>query len=71
MRSALEEVEESDGRADEASEGDSFVDVMGSLEKKLEVNQKDSLLRTFYNVQIYCQKLCWRSVVNFPDSPLC
>ena len=28
--------------------------------KRLEVNQKDSHLRTFCNVQIYCQKMCWR-----------
>ena len=33
MRRALEEVEASSGRAEEASEGDSFVDIMGSLEK--------------------------------------
>ena len=34
VRRALEEVEASDGRAVEASEGDSFLDIMGSLEKK-------------------------------------
>ena len=34
VRRALEEVEASDGWAEEASEGDSFVDIMGSLEKK-------------------------------------
>ena len=53
VRRALEEVEAIDGRAEEASEGDNFVDTIGSLEKRLEVNQKDSLLRTFCNVQIY------------------
>ena len=34
MRRALEEVAASDSQAEEASEGDSFVDIMGSLEKE-------------------------------------
>ena len=34
VRRALAEVEASVGRADEASEGDSFVDIMGGLEKE-------------------------------------
>ena len=34
MRRALEDVEARDGRAEEASEGDSFVDIMSSLEKE-------------------------------------
>ena len=33
MRRALEEIEASDGLAEEASGGDSFVDIMGGLEK--------------------------------------
>ena len=57
---ALEEVEAIDSRTEEASEGDSFVDIMGSLEKETEVIRKDSQSRTFCNVQIFCQKLCWR-----------
>ena len=34
VRRKLEEVEASDSRTEEASEGDSFVDIMGGLEKK-------------------------------------
>ena len=34
MRRAVEEVEASDSRTVEASEGDSFVDIMGSLENE-------------------------------------
>ena len=34
VRRALEDVQASDGQAEEASEGDSLVDVMGSLEKE-------------------------------------
>ena len=55
VRRVLEEVAASDGRAEEIGEGDSIVDIMGSLEKILEVNQKNSHLRTFCNVQIFCQ----------------
>ena len=33
VRRAMEEVEASDRRTEEASEGDSFVDIMGSLDK--------------------------------------
>ena len=36
VRRALEEVEASDSRTEEASEGDSFVDIMGSLDKEVE-----------------------------------
>ena len=31
----MEEVETSDSRTEEASEGDSFVDIMGSLDKEV------------------------------------
>ena len=34
VRRALDEVEESDDRTEEASEGDSFVDFMGNFEKE-------------------------------------
>ena len=57
---ALAQLEASVDRAKEAREGDSFVDIMGGLEKTLELNQKDSHLRTFCNVQNCCQRLCWR-----------
>ena len=60
VRRALEEFEASDSRTEEANEGDSFVDIMGGLGKKLEVNRKDSLLRTFCKVPICCQRPCWR-----------
>ena len=36
VRRALDEAEASDGRTEEASEGDSFVDIMGGLEKEIE-----------------------------------
>ena len=35
VRRVLEEIEASDSRTEEASEGDSFVDIMGSLDKEV------------------------------------
>ena len=35
VRRVLEEIEASDSRAEEAIEGDSFVDIMGGLDKKV------------------------------------
>ena len=55
---ALEEVEASDGRAEEASERDSFMDHMGGLEKEAAGEIGGLQLRTFCNVQIYCWRLC-------------
>ena len=60
VKRALEEIEASECRTEEASGGDSFVDIMGGLQKRTEVNLKDSRLRTFCSVQIYCQRLYWR-----------
>ena len=60
MRRALDEVEASDSRTEEASEGHSFVDIMSKLENETGVNLKGSHMRTFCNVLIYCQKLYWR-----------
>ena len=62
VRRLLEEIEASDCRTEEASEGDSFVDIMGSLENRLDkqVSQKGSRLLTLCGVQILCQKLYWR-----------
>ena len=57
VRRVLEEIEASDSRTEKTSEGDSFVDIMGGLDKRLEGNQRGSHLLTFCNVQIRCQKL--------------
>ena len=40
VRRVLEEIEASDSRIEEASERDSFIDIMGSLDKEVGVNQK-------------------------------
>ena len=57
VRRVLEEIEASDSRTEEASERDSFIDIMGGLDKEVGVNQRDSHLLTFCDVQIRCQKL--------------
>ena len=60
VRRVLEEIEASDSRTEESSEGDSFVDIMGGLDIEVGVNQRVSHLLTFCDVQIRCQKLYWR-----------
>ena len=60
VRRVLEEIEASDSRTEEASEGDSFIDIMGGLDKEVGVNQRDSHFLTFCDVQIRCHKVYWR-----------
>ena len=60
VRRVLEEIEASDSWTEEASEGESFVDIMGGWTMRLEVSQKDSRLPTCCVVQISWQKLYWK-----------
>ena len=54
----LEEIEASDSRTEEASERDNFIDIMGGLDKEVGGEWEGySLLLTFCDVQIRCQKL--------------
>ena len=61
VRRALEEVESSDSRTEEASEGDSFVDIMGSLDKDVGGELEGFTFADILRVQICCQKLYWRA----------
>ena len=71
VRIALEEVEASDSRTEEASEGDSFVDIMGGLEKK---NGAESEGFTFADILQRADLLSetvLEDVVATLDLPLC
>ena len=71
MRRALEEVEESDGRAEEASEGDCFVDIMESLEKETG-GESEGL--TFADILIradFLSETVLEGVADTTDLPLC
>ena len=70
VRRVLEEIEESDNRTEEASEGDSFVESWAAWTKRLDVSQKGSRLLTSCGVQIFRQKLYVRVWSGVPDLPL-
>ena len=71
VRRLLEEIEASDSRTEEASEGDSFVDIMGSLDKEVGFESggftfTDSLRRADPLPEAVLE-----GVVGVPDLPLC
>ena len=71
MRRALEQVEASDSQTEEASEGDSFVDIMGSLENE---TGGESEGFTFEDIQQRADLLSetvLEGAVDTPDLPLC
>ena len=57
VRRSLAEVEASVGRAEEASGGDSLVDIMAVFEKDSGGESEVITFGIFSNVQIYCQRL--------------
>ena len=71
VRRAWEEVEASDSRTEEASEGDSFVDSMGSLEKE---TGGESEGFTFADILLRADLLSetvLEGLLNTSDLPLC
>ena len=71
VRRALEEVEASDSQTEEASERDSFVDIMGGLERE---NGGESEVFTFADILQRADLLSetvLEGVVATPDLPLC
>ena len=71
VRRALEQVEASDSRTEEASEGDSFVDIMAGLEKE---NGGESEGFTFADIMQRADLLSetvLEGLVATPDLPLC
>ena len=60
VRRMLGEIEASDSRTEEASEGESFIDIMGVLEEEVGGESEGLTLADICGVQIFCQKLFWR-----------
>ena len=71
VRRALEEVEAIDGRAEEASEGDSFVNIMGSLEKEAGGESEGVTLADILQRADSLSETVLDGVVDTPDFPLC
>ena len=71
VRRVLEEIEASDSRTEEASEGGSFVDIMGGLDKEV---GGESEAFTFADILQRADPLSetvLEGVVGVPDLPLC
>ena len=70
MRRSLEEIETSDGRDEETSEGDSFVDIMGSLEKETGGESEGFTFPDFLQHADLLSETGLEGVVDTPDLPL-
>ena len=71
VRRALEEVEASDSRTEEASEGDSFVDVMGSLENETGGESEGFTFADTLQPAYFLSETVLEGVVDTLDLPLC
>ena len=70
MRRAMEEVEESESRDEETSEGDSFVDIMGSLEKETGGESEGFTILDILQHADFLSETVLEGVVDTPDLPL-
>ena len=71
VRRALEGVKASDSRTEEASEGDSFVNIMGSLEKEIGGESEGFTFADILQRADLLSENVLEGVVNTPDLPLC
>ena len=71
VRRALEEVEASDSRTQEASEGDSFVEIRGGLEKKTGCESEGFTFEDILQRADMLSETVLEGVVDTPGLPLC
>ena len=71
VRRALEEVEASDSRTEEVSEGDSFEDIMGSLENETGGESEGFTFADIAQRADLLSETVLEDVVDTPDLPLC
>ena len=67
----MEEIEASDSRTEEASEGDSFLDIMGVLDKKVGVESEGFTFADILRRADPLSETVLEGVVGIPDLPLC
>ena len=67
----FEENEASDSRTEEASEGDSFVDIMGSLDKEVGFESEGFTFTDILRRADPLPETVLEGVVGVPDLPLC
>ena len=68
VRRVLEEIEANDSRTEEASEGDSFIDIMGGLDKEVGGDPEGF---TFAYILRRADPLSETVLEGVPDLPLC
>ena len=71
VRRVLEEIEASDSRTEDASEGDSFVDIMGSLDKEVGFESEGFTFTDILRQADPLPETVLEGVVGVPDLPLC
>ena len=71
VRRVLEEIEANDSRTEEASEGESFVDIMGGLEKEVGSESEGFTLADILRRADPLSETVLEGVVGVPDLPLC
>ena len=71
VRRVLEEIEASDSRTEETSEGDSFIDIMGGLDKKVGGESEGFAFADILRRADPLSETVLVGVVGVPDLPLC
>ena len=71
VRRVLEEIEASDSRTEEASEGDSFVDILGSLDKEFGFESEKFTFTDILRRADLLPETVLEDLVGVPDLPLC
>ena len=71
VRRVLEEIEANDSRTEEASEGDSFIDIMGGLDKEVGGVSEGFTFADILRRADPLSETVLEGVVGVPDLPLC
>ena len=71
VRRVLGEIEASDSRTEEASEGESFIDIMGSLEKEVGSESEGLTLADILRRADPLSETVLEGMAGVPDLPLC
>ena len=71
LRRVLEEIEASDTRTEEASEGESFIDIMGGLEEEVGSESEGLTLAGILRRADLLSQTVLEGMVGVPDLPLC
>ena len=71
VRRMLGEIEASDSRTEEASEGESFIDIMGGLEEEVGSGSEGLTLAEILRRADPLPEIVLEGMVGVPDLPLC